>query len=64
MLAGSAAAQVKQVNRERRPALADENFAKAQPPAKQPSDEDFSMLDGPSPVEFTVAPGGAHAADE
>ena len=46
ILAASAAAQVKQVKQERRPALTDENFAKAQVPPKQPSYEYFSILDG------------------
>ena len=46
MLAASAVAQVKQVKQERRPALTDENFAKAQEPQKQPNYDYFSILDG------------------
>lgn len=46
ILAASAAAQVKQVKQERRPALIDENFAKAQQPQKQPTYQYFSILDG------------------
>jgi len=46
LLAASAAAQIKQVKQERRPALTGENFAKAQEPPKQPSYEFFSILDG------------------